>query len=97
MWEPTYLDQINTLSCWVEQLSFFIHQLGKDPLEAYGSDPGRSCSKSGSGGADIHGAGSSTSYRLDTNFDARGPSYEDLGRVDRFDEALSFIDQLNFI
>lgn len=72
-------------------MSFFIHQLCNDPLEAYVSDPGRSCSKSSSGGADIYGAGSLTSYRLDINFDAGGSSSEDLGRVDRFDEALSFI------
>lgn len=59
--------QIDTLSCRVEQLSFFICQLGRYPVEAYASDPRRSSSDFG--GADVHGAGPSTSYWPDTNFD----------------------------
>lgn len=95
--EPTHLDQIDFLYHRVEQLSFFIRKLGRDPTKAYTSDPGRSGSGSSSGGAGVHGAGPLTSYRLDMNFIARGPNYEDLGRVNRFDDTSTFIDQLDFI
>lgn len=88
--EPTHLDQIDTLSRQVEKLSLFIHQLGKDPVEAYASDTRRSCS--GSSGADNHVAGPSTSYRPNIDFGARGPSYEDLRRVGRFDDTSSYLD-----
>lgn len=35
VWEPTHLDQIATLTHQVDQLSFYIRQMGGDPAAAY--------------------------------------------------------------
>lgn len=78
-------------------MSFFICKLGRDPIKAYASDSGRSGSGSSSSGASVHGAGLLTFYRPNMNFNVGGPSYEDLRRVDRFDNTSTFIDQLDFI
>lgn len=69
--EPTHRDQITNLTCQVDQLSFFIRQMGRDPVEAYTCDPTRlgSGSTTDPGAADIPEGGAPPFYCPDLNFD----------------------------
>lgn len=83
----------------MDQLSFFIRQLGRDLTEAYFCYPAGlgSGSASSPGAAEVPSGGSLTFYYPDLKFDAEAPSQEDLARVDRFDDATTFVDNINFI
>lgn len=80
--------------------TIFLHSsLGRDLEEAYSYDPARlgSGSAIGPGAADVLEGGAPTFYFPDLNFDAEAPSQEDLARVDRFDDATTFVDDIDFI
>lgn len=76
-------------------MSFFIRQLSRDPLEAYTDESRRSGSCSG--GTGNHTTGPSSSYRLDIDFDAGGPSFTDVRGTGQFDDASDFLNHIDFI
>lgn len=87
--DPTHLDQIAALTRQVDQLSFFILYMGRDPVEAY--------SAIGPSATDVHGACAPTFYFPDLNFDVEALSQKDLARVDQFDDVAAFVDDTDFI